>query len=136
MSCASQEARVTSREPPGASGRGGLAGPTCGPVRGATPSVDLVSRVKRVLLQQRLAPSPRAVEAENARAYGERAWLAAYARPESLALGLHESEEQVCERSLRPGDRILDVGCGTGREARGFARRGLRVTGIDVCPEA
>lgn len=33
------------------------------------------------------------------------------------------------------GSRILDVGCGTGRHAREFARRGYPVTGIDFSPE-
>jgi len=32
------------------------------------------------------------------------------------------------------GSRILDVGCGTGRHAREFARRGYRVTGVDLSP--
>lgn len=35
---------------------------------------------------------------------------------------------------LRAGQRILDVACGAGRYARAFARRGLRVTGIDLSP--
>ncbi len=34
--------------------------------------------------------------------------------------------------SPRPGARILDVGCGRGRHARVMARRGYRVTGIDL----
>jgi SAM-dependent methyltransferase len=32
----------------------------------------------------------------------------------------------------RPGQRILDLGTGTGSLARGFARRGALVTGIDI----
>jgi len=34
----------------------------------------------------------------------------------------------------RPGQRVLDLGCGTGLFAREFARRGCRVTGIDPDP--
>lgn len=32
---------------------------------------------------------------------------------------------------LRPGDRLLDLGCGPGLYSSRFARKGLRVTGID-----
>jgi SAM-dependent methyltransferase len=43
-------------------------------------------------------------------------------------------EEALIERHLAPGQRLLDVGCGAGREAIGFARAGLGVVGIDVAP--
>lgn len=33
---------------------------------------------------------------------------------------------------LSPGDRVLDVGCGPGRHSLEFARRGVRVHGIDI----
>lgn len=33
---------------------------------------------------------------------------------------------------LEPGMRVLDVGCGPGRHALALARRGLRVTGVDI----
>lgn len=33
---------------------------------------------------------------------------------------------------LSPGARVLDVGCGPGRHAHEFARRGVRVHGVDV----
>jgi SAM-dependent methyltransferase len=33
---------------------------------------------------------------------------------------------------LRPGQRVLDVGCGPGRHAVALARAGLAVTGVDV----
>jgi SAM-dependent methyltransferase len=34
--------------------------------------------------------------------------------------------------SLRPGSRVLDVGCGPGRHAHELARRGMVVHGIDI----
>ncbi len=45
--------------------------------------------------------------------------------------------ERLFERLLamgvvRPGERLLDLGTGTGTLARGFAGRGLLVTGLDV----
>ncbi|HEX8802643.1 MAG TPA: methyltransferase domain-containing protein [Acidimicrobiales bacterium] len=33
---------------------------------------------------------------------------------------------------LRPGQRVLDVGCGPGRHAHALARRGLEVVGVDI----
>jgi len=38
----------------------------------------------------------------------------------------------VEELGVSPGDSILDVGCGTGRHAVELARRGFRVTGLDL----
>ncbi|MDL2267110.1 methyltransferase domain-containing protein [Desulfovibrio sp. OttesenSCG-928-G15] len=37
--------------------------------------------------------------------------------------------------ALAPGGRVLDLGCGAGRYALEFARRGLAVTGIDISPK-
>ena len=37
-------------------------------------------------------------------------------------------------RLFRPGQHILDVSCGTGIDAIFLARRGIRVTGIDISP--
>ncbi len=36
------------------------------------------------------------------------------------------------DRYLRPGDRIMEIGCGTGRYALHYARRGHRVTALDL----
>jgi len=38
----------------------------------------------------------------------------------------------VDELALRPGMRVLDVGCGPGRHARALATRGLEVVGLDI----
>lgn len=38
----------------------------------------------------------------------------------------------VSQLSAKPGDSLLDVGCGQGRYSLGFAMRRLRVTGIDA----
>ena len=38
----------------------------------------------------------------------------------------------VAELGLRPGQRVLDVGCGPGRHARSLAARGIAVHGVDI----
>jgi SAM-dependent methyltransferase len=45
---------------------------------------------------------------------------------------LQEVEFLVEALDLRPGLRVLDVGCGPGRHARALAERGIEVHGIDV----
>ena len=37
---------------------------------------------------------------------------------------------------LRPGDRVLEVGCGSGHLTRRLAGRGIDITGIDANPNA
>src|SRR5947209_6950722 len=38
-------------------------------------------------------------------------------------------------KHIQPGGRILDAGCGTGRDAAAFAQRGFAVTAIDGSSE-
>ncbi len=42
----------------------------------------------------------------------------------------------VSTLDVPPGGRVLDVGCGRGRHARMFARRGYEVTGLDLADKA
>jgi SAM-dependent methyltransferase len=43
-------------------------------------------------------------------------------------------EELAAAARLRPGERVLEVGCGMGRYTLPLAARGLRMTGIDISP--
>jgi SAM-dependent methyltransferase len=45
---------------------------------------------------------------------------------------VQEVDHLVRALGLRPGSRVLDVGCGPGRHAHELARRGVVVQGIDV----
>jgi SAM-dependent methyltransferase len=44
-------------------------------------------------------------------------------------------DDVVSYADLRQGDKILDVGCGTGQATKSFAGRGFSVLGIDPGPE-
>lgn len=45
---------------------------------------------------------------------------------------VQEVDHLIDALGLQPGDRLLDVGCGPGRHAHEFARRGVSVHGIDI----
>jgi len=46
--------------------------------------------------------------------------------------GLLPVELEMVARHIRPGGRVLDIGCGAGREAISLAREGFQVVGIDI----
>ncbi len=57
---------------------------------------------------------------------------AAYER-NAFALGAEqEVAHLIAALDLRPGQRLVDVGCGTGRHARRLAAAGLVVVGVDI----
>ena len=41
---------------------------------------------------------------------------------------------RLLNRVFVPGDRLLDLGCGTGEDAAALARAGFRVHGVDISP--
>ncbi len=45
---------------------------------------------------------------------------------------VQEVDHVIDVLSLKPGMRVLDVGCGPGRHAHELSRRGIRVHGIDI----
>ncbi len=45
---------------------------------------------------------------------------------------LAEVDFVIEETKIRPGARVLDMGCGTGRHSVELAKRGCRVTGVDL----
>lgn len=57
---------------------------------------------------------------------------AAYLRY-SFTKGTRQEVDAVVEAlGLKPGDRVLDVGCGPGRHSHELARRGILAHGIDI----
>jgi SAM-dependent methyltransferase len=46
-----------------------------------------------------------------------------------------EVEFLVAQLGLRPGGRVLDVGCGPGRHSLALARRGIATHGVDLSPD-
>jgi SAM-dependent methyltransferase len=60
--------------------------------------------------------------------------LAPVSEEEALFLDTLERNQLLPMMKLRPGMRVLDVGCGTGRWTRRFASHGATVVACDVSP--
>ena len=60
-----------------------------------------------------------------------------FGRSEDMIVsGLMPWEQALFDRFLKPDDRILVVGCGTGRDLIALLKRGYQVEGLDVGPRA
>ncbi|HEX8104316.1 MAG TPA: methyltransferase domain-containing protein [Solirubrobacteraceae bacterium] len=72
---------------------------------------------------------PDAVKAEQRAFYagGDYSWLSRWFMP--------AAEDLVAAAGVGPGDRVLDVAAGDGNVAVAAARRGARVTAVDLTPE-
>jgi SAM-dependent methyltransferase len=53
----------------------------------------------------------------------------------ALGRSLRELVWLRCDDTFASGDRVLDLGCGTGEDALRLARRGAHVVGIDASPD-
>jgi len=62
--------------------------------------------------------------------------VCSYGMPDFYNRAIHVTQRMALARwlKIRPGTRVLDVGCGVGRWSRLLAARGAVVTGIDLSP--
>lgn len=61
-------------------------------------------------------------------------WMAGDFGVIAKTIGGTAGEPFAARIALQPGDRVLDVACGTGNVAIPLARRGAMVTGVDIAP--
>ncbi len=96
----------------------------------AAPARDPLANMVLDALRGRPAVAARA---EEQRIFG-RFWHDHLPQP-SARRSAREAEfvTQIC--GLAPGARLLDAGCGAGRHAMEFARRGYKTTGVDLSEE-
>ena len=66
----------------------------------------------------------------------ESEWLDLLAAEQKPERTLQEVDFVVEKLDVEPGSRILDLACGHGRHSLELARRGFRVTGVDLSPRS
>lgn len=111
-------------------GLGGLVGPRYWSV--ALDVLDLLRRVSHPLTPPLFQGTAEALKAGVRAKYDGMVEVRQYGA--SATGELADIERELVERYVRRGGRMLDIGCGGGREAVGFAALGYRVVGIDVAP--
>jgi SAM-dependent methyltransferase len=62
-------------------------------------------------------------------------WIAGDLGALAREIGAAEAESFVARMQLQPGERVLDIACGTGNVTIPLARRGATVTGLDMMPQ-
>ena len=85
----------------------------------------------RVLLHIDVATRPLADVQAAIRAY----WSTFCADPNQPVTGLMVWEQLVVGRWVRPGDRLLLIGCGSGRELHALIKRGCEIVGVEPAEE-
>lgn len=92
----------------------------------------LLESASRLCLYTSAALTPLAGMREGVRA----TWNDFNAEAHDIRGGLASWESTVADQYVKPGDRILLVGCGSGRDMVAFLERGCVVTGIDPAERA
>src|SRR2546422_214241 len=105
------------------------------PWRWRPPAVDLLevlARLRHPLTPPLFQGTGEACLASVRAKYESAAEVRGYVR--HARIGADLLELSLVGRHVKAGGRLLDIGCGAGREALGFARAGFRVVGIDIAP--
>lgn len=102
-------------------------------LRKAVDVLELVERLRHPFTPPLFLGNAEACLAAVREKYNQPVEAREYSR---LVRGILEPlEREVLVRHLKPGSRVLDIGCGAGREALGLARLGFQVVGIDIAPQ-
>jgi SAM-dependent methyltransferase len=88
-------------------------------------------KVDRVLLHVDVATRPLAEVKHAIRAY----WSTFNDHPDQWRAGLMGWEQRLLHRWVRPGDRLLLIGCGSGRELHAMLEHGCEVVGVEPSGE-
>jgi SAM-dependent methyltransferase len=98
----------------------------------AVRALELFARLRHPLTPPLYLGSVEACLAGVREKYNQPAEAHEYSR--LVRTDLDPFEREILGRHLKPDGRVLDIGCGAGREAFGLARAGFRVVGIDIAP--